>query len=121
MGIWGKSLSVIDFLNNLTQNNEKEQFIQDIEKMIAQQRDLELWNIPHNKHEITLSRSTKPQLIFILANYNQKSTALRNELDKFSSINSKPPFELKFATSSFVGYGLYGNGMITIDNILDKK
>ncbi len=113
--------SVIDFLNNLTQNNEKEQFIQDIEKMIAQQRDLGLWNIPHNKHEITLSRSIKPQLIFILANYNQKSTALRNELDKFSSINSKPPFELKFATSSFVGYGLYGSGMITIDNILDKK
>lgn len=117
--------SVIEFLNNLTKNNEKEQFIQDIEKVIAQQRDLGLWNIPHNKHEITLSRSTKPQLIFILANYNQNSTVLRNELNLFPSINKKYsnelPFELKFATSSFVGYGLYSNGMINIDNILDKK
>lgn len=116
--------SVIEFLNNLTKNNEKEQFIQDIEKMITQQRDLGLWNIPNNKHEITLSRLSKPQLIFILANYNQKSTALRNELNLFSNINkeynNELPFELKFATSSFVGYGLYDSGMISLDDILDK-
>ena len=113
--------SVIEFLKNLNQGDNKEKFIQDLEQMIQQHRDLGLWNIPHNQNKITLSRTIKPQLIFVLADYNPKSKSLVEEFEEISATNNNDlPFELTFATSSFVGYGLYDDCMLTIDEVKEK-
>ena len=66
----------------------------------------------------------KPQFIFALANYNQKSKRLKNALKNIKHESSNSSFELLFAESSFMGYGLYRNSMKTFEKFteyLDPK
>ena len=68
----------------------------------------------------------KPEYIIILANYNV------NELNKKSKLHDLlveikkeyktvfEKFDVKFATSAFMGYGLYADYMISYDDFLDK-
>jgi hypothetical protein len=48
----------------------------------------------------------------ILANYNQHSTKLKTALTGIDEKNL--PFKLLFATSSFMGYGLYEEGIVPL-------
>gem|GEM_PF-5240823 len=61
---------------------------------------------PINK--IKINRGQTPQLIFAIANYNQKSTKLSAELDRMVLPDN---LDVKFSVSSFMGYGLYDEGM----------
>ena len=53
------------------------------------------------------------EMAIILANYKTASQQLRNELESFQYKD-----ELKFMTSSFMGYGLYSNFIKSADDIL---
>jgi hypothetical protein len=59
-----------------------------------------------------LSR-TDFQFIFVLADYNQQSAKLRTALEEID--DKDLPFTLLFVTASFMGYGLYDEGMLTLD------
>ena len=116
--------SLVNFLNDLEQNKQQDVFCSDLEEMIKQLRELELWRINYTK-PITLSL-TKPQLIYVMIDYNPRSTLLSHEIEKINKSKSKCkiPFKTLFATSSLMGYGLYDGFMIPVGKVLkyfDKK
>ena len=65
----------------------------------------------------------EPEIIFILANNNPRSTALDTAIRSIpdSQIEAaKPHFDLRFFASSFAGYGLHDACMLTRDQILNQ-
>ena len=62
--------------------------------------------------------TSKPEYIFILANHDPASEKLRRELKDIPSFFEN--FDLKFAVSNFMGYGLYEQNMLTKDEFLRK-
>ena len=114
--------AIYNFIENLNKNNkEKQDFLEDLENVIMQQRELGLWEIGNNNHKISLSKILEPQLMFILVNYNQNSESIQDELENIQDFilekDNNIPFELVFATSSFMGYGLYENCMTSLENM----
>ncbi len=112
--------SVIKFMGNLKKDNNKEIFFKDLEDVIDQQRQLGLWKY-ENPHKITFSRTEKPQLIFVLVNYNPNSELINDEIKNIGKLVEKYkneiPFETLFATSSFMGYGLYDSCMMSLEYV----
>ncbi len=118
---------VVNFVTNITESN-KEAFLEDIEEMIAQLREMGLWKfnsykndkdeIKTNKNEIKLNREEfKPQLIFALANHDNESAKLHTELEEIKKINFEA-IDLRFATASFLGYGLYEENMLNFEDFI---
>lgn len=98
-----------DFNNFMTNTEEVACFKEDMLKVLNQKRELGL--IPYlnpnlkgnNKNKIT-AFNDDIDFIFLIANYNKRSTKLMNEIknmDKF-----------KMLTSSYLGYGLYKNSLV---------
>lgn len=112
--------SLVKFLNDLDRYKKRDVFCKDLEKMIKQLRELGLWNI-ENDNPITLTL-TKPQLIYVVIDYNPKSTKLDCEIRKINKFKSnykhKISFETLFATSSLMGYGMYDKFMLPMEDIL---
>lgn len=125
-GVMGHYRSATRFVQELeTDLDKKKFFFDDTEKVITQLRKLGLWKMNCNENRISFSRFAKPQLIFILADYNQHSTRLKTELDQVSNyietdLQNNPPLELLFATSSFMGYGLYEECMLDLSDFGEK-
>ena len=114
--------AIYNFIENLNKNNkEKQDFLEDLENVIMQQRELGLWEIGNNNHKISLSKILEPQLMFILVNYNQNSESIQDELENIQDFilekDNNIPFELVFVSLSFMGYGLYENCMISLENM----
>ena len=67
--------------------------------------------VDNDKHELD-----KPEVIFILANHNPRSTVLSSILNnpKVVAYGQTQRFDLRFFVSSFVGYGLYADCMLTL-------
>lgn len=91
-------------------------FYNDLELMISQMRELYLINIP-GETELKFNRSEKPQFIFALANYNQRSELLWRNVAKMTEPEK---YDLRFATSSFIGYGLFEEGMLTLEQFKSR-
>ena len=115
---WEKTLNFIK-KKNFTE------FDDDVKKMIKQLSDFGLLNIPQQMTEILSDSNCEfnkiPQMVFILANINSTDKLL-SELNKITEQPDK--IDLRFAVSSFMGYGLYDNSMLTLDEfkkILIKK
>jgi hypothetical protein len=65
----------------------------------------------------------EPEIIFLLANSNPRSTALDTAIRSIpdSQIEAaKSHFELRFFASSFAGYGMHDACMLTRDQILSR-
>jgi hypothetical protein len=67
--------------------------------------------------QVSLASDEKPEVIFVLANHNPRSTKLKTlltapELDEYSR---SAYFDLRFFVSSFAGYGLHSQNMLTLD------
>lgn len=110
--------SLVRFLNDIDKEKLQDEFCSDIENMIMQIRELGLWKINNtNKISITL---TKPQLIYVMIDYNPNSELLSQETEKITKSESKCriPFKTLFATSSLMGYGLFDRFMIPVGRIL---
>lgn len=70
-----------------------------------------------SKNKIKLDVKDKPEVVFILANHNPRSSILKNiitgdEIKKYENSNN---FDLKFYVSCFAGYGLHSNCMLTLN------
>ena len=66
--------------------------------------------------KVKLNPENKPEVIFILANHNPRSSKLRKilsdpEIDKYEQSKM---FDLRFFVASFAGYGLHANCMHTL-------
>lgn len=73
---------------------------------------------PSSNHtKIKLDAKDKPEVIFILANHNPRSSKLKTiindpQMDKYNLSNR---FDLRFYVSTFSGYGLHSDCMLSLD------
>jgi hypothetical protein len=67
--------------------------------------------------KVSLDSDEKPEVIFVLANHNPRSTKLKTillapELDEYARSTH---FDLRFFVSSFAGYGLHARNLLPLD------
>ena len=113
-----KHLQDIDAL--VSDKNKYASLIKTIELQFNQLDELKLLNFNHSSNgaKVKINVNDKPEVIFILANHNPRSTRLRSILDdpkviKYGMENQH--FDLRFFVSSFSGYGLHSGNMLTLD------
>jgi hypothetical protein len=91
-------------------NTENLANIKDEMKTVFNQKlELELIN---NEKPIESFSGNKPEYILALVNHDPASSILKRELE---ALPPCPHMELKFAASNFMGYGLYDQGIYTLD------
>lgn len=98
-------------LSDIAKFRVPDDFYPDLEEMVAQLRELGLLDIPGTTR-LQFNQSDRPQFIFALANYNQRSELLWRNI---FTMTEPENYDLRFATSSFIGYGLYDEGMLTLE------
>jgi hypothetical protein len=101
--------------------SDKEKYKSLLEMMESQFNQLDelglvKYNQSSNKTKIQLDASDPPEVIFLLADHNPRSTKLSSILDdpevlKYEKNNR---FELRFFVSQFAGYGLHSDCMLTL-------
>ncbi|MBT9549180.1 MAG: hypothetical protein IV090_27550 [Candidatus Sericytochromatia bacterium] len=70
-----------------------------------------------NETKIKLNVHDKPEVIFILANHNPRSTKLKRILEntEIDLLVKDLRFDLRFFVASFAGYGLHSNCMLSLN------
>ena len=71
-----------------------------------------------NQKHIEQFSDRKPEYIFVFANHDPDSKILYDELQKVKVIAGELPFDLKFATSNFMGYGLYKQNIYDLNDFM---
>ena len=82
---------------------------EDMVVVFKQKRDLGLLDCGKNLASFS---NEKPLLLLAFANHDPEKSGLRSVLD---NLPDSPHAELRVATASFMGYGLYDQGIHTID------
>jgi predicted sugar kinase len=74
------------------------------------------FNKGKSKAAVALNSSDKPEVIIILANHNPRSKKLNAILSdhQFDAYDKSQHFDLRFYISSFAGYGLHTDCMLTV-------
>jgi hypothetical protein len=90
-----------------------------METQFNQLDQLGLLHFNHCKNEtkVQLNAKANPEVIFMLANHNPRSSKLKtilsgSDFDKYKQLRY---FDLKFHVASFSGYGLYSDCMLDLD------
>jgi hypothetical protein len=90
-----------------------------MEKQFNQLDELELLNFNRcsNGTKVKLNADDKPEVILILANHNPRSSKLTTIIhsSEMDSYGRSSIFDLKFYVSTFAGYGLHSDCMLTLD------
>ena len=73
-----------------------------------------------NGTKVKLDSHDKPEVIFLLANHNPRSSKLKTILDdpEIQAYEQSQHFDLKFYVASFAGYGLHADCMLDLDEFL---
>ena len=108
----------------ISDNNKYETLLNDMESQINQLNYLGLINFNQNKNfdKFQIDYTSKPEVIFVLANYNPRSLnnlkniLKSNEIQQYIEGNN---FDLKFFVSSFSGYAMHSACMWSYDQFLD--
>jgi hypothetical protein len=122
-GALSNSSGLLDHLKDigaLFANKEKyKSLIETMELQFNQLNELGLLNFKQcsNGTKVKLDTSEKPEVIFILANHNPRSTKLssivnKSEVDEYIKEQS---FDLKFFVAHFAGYGLHSKCMLELE------
>lgn len=111
-----KHLKDIDLLIS---NQEKYKYL--LDTMVSQFNQLDELGLIQFNHsrkgvKVSLSVEEKPEVIFILANHNPRSTKLNSILNdaQVLAYEESPNFDLRFFVSNFAGYGLHSDCMLTL-------
>ena len=90
-----------------------------MEEQFNQLDKLELlqFNRCSNGTKVKLNADDKPEVILILANYNPRSSKLPTIIQspEIDSYAQSPIFDLKFYVSTFAGYGMHSDCMLSLD------
>lgn len=105
-------------VKNFIENIDKQVFLDDMKQVFIQMKKLGLINTKANPNKISIDKNPI-QFIFALANYNDNSRILGDEIDKIP-FDKNASFKTLFATSPYLGYGLYEKCMLGIDEIQNK-
>jgi len=117
--------------NSLTGNAGLKKHIEDINRFIGEHENLsnikdEMKTVFNQKLELGLINNQKPienfsddkpEYILALVNHDPASSILKTELQ---TLPPCPNVELKFAASSFMGYGLYDQNIFALDAFLRR-
>lgn len=114
---------IIDYVQDIHKflvNKEKlDNLKKEMEETYKIKSELELI-YPYEKTRIKFS--DKVEVIFIFANQNQDDTTIFEELKALKEDDSYKELsqivDIKFATGSFMGYGLYEKNMLSLEEIL---
>jgi hypothetical protein len=111
-----KHLQDIDAL--VSDNVKYKSLLETIEAQFNQLDELGLLNFNRSSHgtKVKLVAADKPEVVFILANHNPRSTKLSSILDspEIVAYGQTQRFDLKFFVSSFSGYGLHSDCMLRL-------
>jgi hypothetical protein len=110
-----KHLKDIDTLTS--DHNKYKSLVETIELQFNQLDELGLLSFNHSSNgtKVKLAKD-KPEVIFILANHNPRSTKLSSILNdpEVVAYEQAQHFDLRFFVSSFAGYGLQSDCMLTL-------
>ncbi len=84
---------------------------------LLDQLDLLRFNRCSNKTKVKLDVKDKPEVVFILANHNPRSPKLKTiiESPEMTKYGLSDKYDLKFYVSSFAGYGMHADCMLTLE------
>ena len=106
---------------------DKDRFTNLIDNMESQFNQLDQlgllkFNKGKSKARVNLSVDEKPEVIFILANHNPRSTKLKTILNspEMDIYEKSGRFDLRFFMSSFAGYGMHADCMLTLSEIRSR-
>ena len=105
--------------------------LEDIDKLVSSNRYADLLHVMENQFKqlgqlgllrrssetkVQLNEKDKPEVVFILANHNPRSSKLKRILsnEKIDEYVQSDKFDLKFYVSSFAGYGLHSGCMLSL-------
>jgi hypothetical protein len=71
----------------------------------------------NTKHTIESFADEKPLFIFLLGNHDPDSRILEQELERLPSTEN---VELRFAIGTFMGYGLFDQGIVSLDELRSR-
>jgi len=105
-------LKHLNDMDAMVSNNERyANLLKTMEKQFNQLDQLGLLNFNKGTSEakVELNPKDKPEVIFILANHNPRSSNLKKILDnpEIDAYSQSQRFDLKFYVASFSGYGLH--------------
>lgn len=105
-------------IDALFSNHKYKDLLETMESQFNQLDELNLLNFNRNSNgtKVKLVDSDKPEVIFLLANHNPRSTQLRSILDdpEVVAYGESQNFDLRFFVSSFAGYGLHADCMLNL-------
>jgi len=111
-----KHLQDIDALISIGDNYKA--LIETMEMQFNQLDELGLLNFNRvaNWTKIKLVPNAKPEVIFVLANHNPRSSKLNTILNdpEIDVYGNSPDFDLRFYVASFAGYALHADCMLTL-------
>lgn len=111
-----KHLQDIDAL--ISNGDKYKALLKTMEMQFNQLDELGLMNFKRvaNWTKVKLNTNEKPEVIFVLANHNPRSTKLNAILNnpEIDAYERSPCFDLRFYVSSFAGYGLHADCMVTL-------
>ncbi|MCX7006679.1 MAG: hypothetical protein NTY53_05420, partial [Kiritimatiellaeota bacterium] len=101
------------FSDRVQLNNFKDEML----KLFAQKRALGLIPALAGNHNPVTELDLAVEVIFLIANHDPASRKLRDEVRKVQAqVKSTPPeFNILCATATFMGYGLYLQNILTLD------
>ncbi len=102
---------------------DKSRYKKLLETMVSQFNQLDQlgllnFNKGTTKAEVKLDLSDRPEVIFVLANHNPRSTKLKTILNdpEIRKYGKSELFDLRFYVASFAGYGLHSKNMHTLED-----
>ena len=91
---------------------------QEMLELFQQKRELGLVaGLESNPNQITEFSDGKPEFIFVLANHDPDSSKLQSIIDSLEPVCY---YDVKFAVSNFMGYGLFTEGMFSLEEFKEK-
>ena len=121
-----KHLEDIDAL--VSDGDKYKALLKTMESQFSQLDELGLlrFNRVANWTNIHLDDNEKPEVIFILANHNPRSSKLNTILKdpRIDAYDHSPNFDLRFYVASFAGYALHADCMLTLSQfrgLLENK
>ncbi len=113
----------IQDLNKFMSDSSNIDAIQEEMETVFNQK-IRLGLIPSVSKEIKINKNTKSEFILLIANHKPAKSVLKREISlAMNTIEYKElvkKCDLKIATASFMGYGLYNNCMRNIEDFLDE-
>lgn len=111
-----KHLQDIDALVSI--GDKYKALLETMEMQFNQMDELGLLNFNRvaNWTKIKLDANDKPEVIFVLANHNPRSSKLNTILNdpEIDAYDHSPNFDLRFYVASFAGYALHADCMFTL-------